>query len=595
MTLPDRREPATGDASPPDGSHRHPPAITIIVVVEVLLAIGLAIWAMSGSSLGWVAPAVLAAVAATLIPGPTGWSPAAGLSRRITFALARMRRDADDLAPAPFDIPSPDSGVSRRPDSAPQPSSVPPHRETERAPIGVRWAGQTLITALRVRAAGPAATFFTPESATTEGVRGQRIPLDVLADCIDPFDIGLASIDVVGHGARTRGGGRAADAYRQTLGPLPATATRTVLVILRLDPRDCPDAVARRGGGTLGALRAATITTRRVQRRLIECGLVADTLSASEITTATRYLVGGHDPGELAEEWERLTTPDKSMQIWAIDPRDLGNVAATIWALPTVATTVTVRLSHTADGLLRIAGLVRFDQSRSPTGIGPTEYLRHLRALPGTQFDALTSGVPMASPARLHRQTPSLSGPAAQDVLGRIELPAGGCGQLVGADPSGRAVAVPLVGPGIETVILAGRFALSAQTVLRTVAIGIPVEIHTARPHQWRPLVDAVADPALLRQASCTYAPSAGTRVEVYDGVDIPPAAPDAACTRFIVTETLNADRPVEPGIVLRQNPEAPQQISVITTRGRLEVTMVATPQEWAMTGERPPVAPTVC
>lgn len=562
------RRPGSLDPSTVRRARTEPPGLAVLVVIELVLAVGVVVWALSGSVYGAGALACAAVVAAMVIPWRSGGSAASRIARRVAFRVARMRRGTLEDMPAPFDIPL--TGPDRRAGvSAP-------------ATIGARWVGESLITVLSVRPGNPALTFLTPDAVGFDDPRGQVIPLDALAQCLDPFDIPLSSIDVVSHGSRSHGEGRAAATYLRTLGPLPGTAHRSVLVILRLDPRDCPDAVARRGGGAVGALRAATITTRRVARRLAEHGLAANALSASEITAATGYLAGGHRPGDMTENWSDLHAGHARMQVAAVEPAALPAVLARVWTEPAASTTVTLRLCRGAEDRLRVIGLVRFDQRAPADGTDPAPLPSGLRALPGRQFDAFTAGLPAASPTRLSRHLPAIEGEAAATLLASLTWPAAGCGQLIGADARGRAVAMTLCGPDIDEVRLSGTTAFVAQTVLRTVAIGIPVVIHTTARHHWQAVVASVADRRFLVFAE-DAAPTMRAGVEVFDGLR--PTTRGSA-TRFVIcTDDHERTPPIDGVTELRQNMVAPQQITAKLPTCSADVTIVATPEEWALVG----------
>ena len=64
-----------------------------------------------------------------------------------------------------------------------------------------------------------AVTYLTPAGAAVNDPTGQVVPLDALAECINPFDIRLDSIEVISHGVRSWGGGTIAQTYHRTLGP----------------------------------------------------------------------------------------------------------------------------------------------------------------------------------------------------------------------------------------------------------------------------------------------------------------------------------------------------------------------------------------
>ncbi|MCR5976983.1 type VII secretion protein EccE [Gordonia jinghuaiqii] len=553
-----------------------------LVVIEVILAAGLVIWTLSGSV--WGSSALVAAViaAAGLVRVRGRQSLFGRLAGRLSFSWSRIRRDAADLSPAPFDIPLATPGAH----TAAQRSSAP-------TTIGARWVGDTLVTVVRIDPGGPAVTYLTPGNSTLADPAGQVVPLDTLAACINPYDIRLSSIEVISHGVRVWGSGVAPATYDRTLGPLSATAQRSVFVVLRLNPLDCADAVARRGGGAAGALRTATVTTRRVAKRLAESGLSTTILSAGQITAIGTQLTEGASLDSLTEEWGSVGVAGLRMRSAAVEPDALGAVLRDIWVNPAVSTTVTVRLRHVPaerrrrDGrsTVEVSGVVRFNEfpaahralSSWPAGLKP---------LDGCQFDALAVGLPIATPTRLDRNLPALTGSDADEFLASVRLPAGGCGQLIGADHAGRAVATRLLGPGISTVSVAAGIHVVAQIALRAVAIGAAVRVHTDRPHRWTPVVAAIGDPGALSLAADRTPTRPGPALVIVDGVAPPP--PQADTTRLIVVAPGLGDPDGGSTVALRQNPRAPQDISLDAGGQTILVTMVATPDEWNLIGGYP-------
>ncbi|MFW0792593.1 type VII secretion protein EccE [Gordonia sp. CPCC 205515] len=533
-----------------------------VIVVEVFLAAGLMVWAGTGGRYGWAAPILTVLVSLGLVHSSGGRSLGARATEGLRFRWSRSQRDAADVAPPPFDMPA-----------------VHP---TETG-IGARWVGEELITVVRVAPGDIAPTFVTPGAAVIDEP-GQAVPLDALADSLTAFDISLASIEVIGHGVRTWGVGPAAASYHRTLGPLPATAQRSVLVIIRLAPMRCADAVARRGGGTLGALRTASITTRRVANRLTENGLRVSILSATQIATVTGHLAEGAPLDDLDEHRDSIATRALRFRSAAIDPAQIGAVLSSVWVNDALSTTVTLRLRRAATGDLEVGGLVRFAELPAagrvahswPSGLIPVR---------GHQFDALSASLPIAAPTRLHRQLPVLRGDDAQDLVRRMVVPAGGCGQLLGADPRGRAVALPLFGFGVDSVVIAASMRLLAQVTLRAVAIGASVTVHTTRPAQWRGLVAAVGDPRLLAVSADRIPAGMGHRVLIFDGVPTPPPQPHT--TQFTVRAPgLPASgMPADATVLIEQNPRAPREILLTTRTHICSVTMVATADEWDVVG----------
>lgn len=268
---------------------------------------------------------------------------AGGLGRRGKITAERLEQAAA------FDVPLPEGGG-----------------------YGVRWDGDLLLTMLRIDPPPDTLTLLRPGSLDTQ----QLLPLPEIARCLDQFDLTLAGIDVVSTGARTAGTGVAAHLYDRILGPLPAIAHRTCWLVLRLDPLANAEAVDNRGGGGTGALRAAIIATRRVANRLAAHDIAASVLTAAEMNTAVRDLTHGFAVDQLTETPKWLEAQGRHLsqyQIGAdmVGPRGLADV----WAVPSLSTTVTLRLRpginrndpHTelADTVV-LNAVVRFDTVEPP-------------------------------------------------------------------------------------------------------------------------------------------------------------------------------------------------------------------------------------
>ncbi|MFC7753906.1 hypothetical protein [Tsukamurella soli] len=147
---------------------------------------------------------------------------------------------------------------------------------------------------------------------------------------------------------------------------------------------------------------------------------------------------------------------------------------------------------------------------------------RHARSVPPTP----------APDARLGVRPGWVTGDGAG--LAGIGLPASGCGQVLGCDRAGRAVAARLHGPGVRTVGAAVDDGVALTLVERAVATGASVLLFTARPGVWAPLVRAADTPAALWVAGWRYPPQPSLSalrptdycLVVLDGVDSGPAAP---------------------------------------------------------------------
>ncbi|MBS9371175.1 type VII secretion protein EccE [Rhodococcus sp. B50] len=384
------------------------------------------------------------------------------------------------------------------------------------APVGVRWDGPYATVVLEL--APPAGTLTRLGRESEES--GRTLPLGAIAACLYRHDVVLDGIDVVMQGRRVLDSTPAGQAYAQLLGPLPAAAERTVRVVLRLDVTSCATAVARRGGGSEGAARTVVAGARRVIRALGDDGYTARLLTANEIEqTALRI-----SHGVPATEW--APTPRHVALSSAVDsggvfePRRIDrHHTAAVWAHPTSASTLVLRLRPGDHDSVRIGALARFTTRESdvPSAAG-------LLPAYGRHAELLTAALPLGVP-HLEERVPLRESDA--EELDALALPAGGCGQLVGSDDAGRAVTARLTGPGVRSVHIAGELYLAQQVVFRAVAVGARVLVHTDRPGAWRGLVGSAAGPDRLRLAG-EYAGDRDFDTVVYDGVPPTSSMPHA-------------------------------------------------------------------
>jgi type VII secretion protein EccE len=380
--------------------------------------------------------------------------------------------------------------------------------------IGFRWDGKTLLSVLKIEENPQAMTILEPGMT----VSGEMLSIQLIADCLRQFDVTLDSIDVISQGARSHGHSPIAAVYETVLGPLPAIATRGVWVVLRFDPALCADAVRRRGGGREGVLRTAATATRRVANRLIEAGLRPRVMTSAEIAQATNQLSDGVAAHTVDEMWLTCKQGHFQLRSFLVDSAMLTTAGiGLLWTIPSYSTTVCISLRRDErHDLVKIRGLARFDtHGRSQI------QLRGLESLPGQQLSALLATLPVPAPSQAVGRWAFGSGTTPfQDLA----LPASGCGQVVGADGDGRAVALPLFGPHIRRVEICGRLHLAQQILLRSLALGARVRVHTNRPTDWRDMVEQIGDRNLLWVAdfgrgSMQAGSDRNYSVEMFDGL----------------------------------------------------------------------------
>ncbi len=398
------------------------------------------------------------------IRAPSRISVYGRIGRRLSYLRRYSRTPADP--PIPFDLPQPDGTT-----------------------IGARWAGDRLITVVRI-ARPVAPTVLVP---TNSIVSTSKLSLGVIAKALSQFDIELESIDVVAHGWRSRAAAHLTGPYSRLTSTLPTLAQQDVWVVLRLNPLLCPDAVASRGGGSAGVIKTAMAATRRVANHLAHEGYRPSILTAHGISAMSAGLVDNANVDDAAEGWSSISYGAYSTAAFTLDrPIDAATSTA-IWTTPSASTTCAVRL--TRDGQrFALSTVVRY-ATIGNLALNPPEALRRLD---GRQRPALNRTLPVGRDDVT--SLPVISLDLAE--LDAIRVADGGHGQLFGADPRGEAIAIPLYGSDVRRVDLYGSAFLAQQIVARAIAVGARVIIKTDRPDTWRSLVGNVNDGRTLFMAS---------------------------------------------------------------------------------------------
>jgi type VII secretion protein EccE len=522
-----------------------------VVLVEALVVIGLVVAVLAGAT-GWYGAVIALVVSLALVIRVGGTTLPGWVVARTGFARARRRRARTRAVAEPFDV---DLGDGMQ--------------------IGFRWDGATLLSMVRIDANPQALTVMEPGVT----VSGETVPVQLLAECVHQFDISLSSIDVVSQGSRSQGNGHVAAIYDAVIGPLPAIAQRSVWVVIRFDPAACAEAVRHRGGGRDGIVRAATSATRRVANRLSGAGLHPRIMTASQIAQATHQLCDGINPHTVGETWQVCHEGGFQLRSFAIEPQLLTTAGlGMLWTVPSYSTTLCISLrgdrrGNGGDGV-EVRGLVRFDShGRTPVR------MRGLTELNGRQHAALTTSLPMPEPEPPIDRWAHGRG---RRPLADLAVPASGCGQVIGADDHGRAVALPLFGPQIRRVEMCGTLHLAQQAVLRSLALGARVRVHTRRPEAWNDMVRAVGEPNVLwvtdlRRGTLKAGAERHHTVEMFDGVAeqpvrvgvttmlVAPAGSATSTSADVTLELVDVDRDL---------------VRVGTSAGSALVTMVATDDE---------------
>lgn len=526
------------------GAQRVLPLVDLLLV-QALTAAGLLV-ALLLHRPGWQGALVGFAVSLIFVVRLRGMTLPRLTWLRLGFLRERRKRTVKKVPAEPFDVPMPDGAL-----------------------IGFRWDGRTLLSLLKIEENPQAMTILEPGMT----VSGDTVPVGALADCLRQFDISLDSIDVISQGARSHGHSQVAAVYDAVLGPLPAIAQRSVWIAVRFDPSRCAEAVRRRGGGREGILRTAATATKRVANRLTEAGLRSRVLTASEIIQSTNQLSDGVNLATVEETWRTCREGRFLLRSFAIKPGMLTTAGlGLVWTIPSYSTTVCLSLRR--GRRLQIRGLARFD-----THGGARIQLRGLTQLRGFQFSALAASLPVPQPRRPIDHWASASGEAA---LQELAVPASGCGQVIGADDHGRAVALPLFGPQISRVEIVGTLHLAQQAVLRSLALGAHVLVHSRRPELWRDMVAEVDDHDLLwvsdfNRGSIQAGSDRNYSVEMFDGVA--EQSVRVGVTAMLVAPPNSAVSP-NADVALELLDLDTDTVKVSTQAGSSVVTMVATDEE---------------
>ncbi|ORA36228.1 type VII secretion protein EccE [Mycobacterium aquaticum] len=522
-----------------------------LILLEVVLVLGVAVYLWTGWP-WWACAGMCISVMLLLTVRRHGTGLMAAVTARWAYRRGRGRRSAYVDVPEAFDYPG-----------------------TDDVAYGFRWDGRTVITVIGIEDNPEDLTVLEPGST----VSGEMVRLGVPVDCLRQFDVELDSVDVISHGSRSQGHTPVAHVYDAVLGPLPAIAHRSVWVVVRFDPTRCPQAVGLRGGGQSGILRTAAVATRRVANRLTECGLRARVLTASEIGQAVGQLCGGANLANLHEDWQHCSDGNFRMTSFGLS-RDMLTTQALgeLWTVPSYATTVAISLRNISPERVGITGTVRFDSFGPLPRIG----IAALSALPGRQFLALMSSLPMPRPER--DITECIFGGSSADFDG-LDIPAAGCGQVIGADRAGRAVALPLFGPRIGRVEIRGSLHLAQQVVLRALALGARILVRTSRSGQWREMVGNVDDNRLLwvtdfNRGSLQAGADRNYTLEAFDGV-VESGVRSGVTAMVVVAPTEPATiLPAGTDVLLEELQDDSDRVMVRTRSAATVVSMVATADE---------------
>jgi type VII secretion protein EccE len=390
------------------GPHLGPLPVSNLVILEVGLALGLALLALDTALWG-------AALLVALITVPLAFGRWHGrwLVRWIQLTSRYLARSpGKSLSHADPSLAGGDSRVALL--SLLIPDLILAHgADQQREPVGFAWHQGTWTAVLEVEATP---SMIAPVGATA------GLPLGALASCLQDRGVVLDSIQVIWHcypgNAALPSSSPALRSYLEVLGPLPAAARRTTWIAVRLDPRRCPAAVAERGGGVTGCHRALIAALSRVRATLGSRGVAARPLDAEQLLragicaaelSAVIGAAGTGQPVTVSEGWTTVTAAGVGHASYAITGWGTTGAVHNLNALTGVralSTTVALSISPEEGGAeVGLRGLVRIS-ARDPAELTAADTRLQsvsqrlgltLRPLGGLQAAGLAATLPLGA------------------------------------------------------------------------------------------------------------------------------------------------------------------------------------------------------
>ncbi|WP_406174057.1 type VII secretion protein EccE [Streptomyces sp. NBC_00996] len=248
----------------------------------------------------------------------------------------------------------------------------------DRRPVGLIGDGTFVTAVLQVEAD---ATALRAERSR------QPLPLGLVRDALEVDGIRLESAQIVLHtqpapALHLPQQSVAVSNYAPLQAQTGAPAVRITWIALKLDPELCPEAVAARGGGLVGAQKCAVRIADHLASRLTGAGFRTTVLSEEELTAAVATSACANPL--VTAEAGRTDTParrtEESSRSWRCDNRrhttywvrrwpqlggrgpSLPQLVALLTAVPALATTFSLTLGRgerqevSLSGHLRVTG-----------------------------------------------------------------------------------------------------------------------------------------------------------------------------------------------------------------------------------------------
>ncbi|MGC9442568.1 type VII secretion protein EccE [Streptomyces sp. WG5] len=269
----------------------------------------------------------------------------------------------------------------------------------ERRPVGIVGDGTFVTAVVQVEA----------DATALRAERSRRpLPLALVRDALEVDGIRLESAQVVLHtqpapALHLPRQSVAVSNYAPLQEQTGAPAVRITWIALKVTPELCPDAVAARGGGLLGAQKCVVRAADHLASRLTGAGFRATVLDEEELTSAiaTSACANPLVTAEAGRSDRHERRTEESGRSWRCDNRrhttywirrwpqlggdrgpSLPQFVARVTAVPALATTVSITLEHTDQREMSLRGHLRV------TGRSADELAEARRALEGAARDA---------------------------------------------------------------------------------------------------------------------------------------------------------------------------------------------------------------
>ncbi|MFE2045896.1 type VII secretion protein EccE [Streptomyces sp. NPDC059477] len=286
---------------------------------------------------------------------------------------ARRRRAAGSTVP-----PGTDAGLAPAVECDPTLRTYSFGRGEDRPPVGMVGDGGFVTALLQVEA----------DAGALRAERGRRpLPVALVRDVLDVDGIRLESAQIVVHTQPAPAPHLPQQSvvvtnYTQLQAQTAAPAVRIMWIALKLDPELCPEAVAARGGGLVGAQKCLVRSAEHLSSRLTGAGFRVNVLTEEEISSAiaTSACANPMVTAQAGQSDAPRRRTEESSRSWRCDNRrhttywvrrwpplggdgvGLPQLVAQLTAVPALATTFSLTLAGggrrdvTVTGHVRITG-----------------------------------------------------------------------------------------------------------------------------------------------------------------------------------------------------------------------------------------------